>query len=393
MKVSIICYNHFDATISLGKYLAKIYPDTVIEFIFILSHDRLNVEIIDLEGFKLGYGFIPESQVSDMISKEVLSYIHPIQLKVFLFNSIKIIDVRNIRLLLSLKRHIVSEKYDLLHFVGNNPWIIMLNFLLNDVPKVHTIHEPYPFEKYPQYHLFKFKSFIRLALYSSNHVTVPSKVSYNRLRENYKVSEDKVSIIPFGALEVFREFLEKEQSKNPKLVLFYGNISNYKGVDVLISAIKTVGSIRSDIQFIIAGAGEFHYDTSGIGKNLRVLNRHLSNREIAELNESASLVVCPYLSASQSGVVMTSFAFGNPILATNVGALPEMVENNVTGMIIAPGNAADLSHAIVDLFQNQTKLQYLRDNVLKRNEDSDNSWSSISRKTYRLYQRILLSKQ
>ncbi|WP_439483335.1 glycosyltransferase family 4 protein [Cyclobacterium plantarum] len=392
MKVLIICFSHFDATISLGKYLTKLYPNIVVEYIFILSRENLNVEILDLHDYGSENGFIPQKDIPDLISKEILEYISPVQLRIFIFNSIKLFDYKNYHLLFQLKKEVDNNNYDVLNFVGNNPWLVLLNYLIKNKPKIHTIHEPYPFLKHSDYHLLKFKTFIKLALHSSNHVVVPSKVSFNRIQQHYKLSSDRVSIIPFGALEIYKNFLKKKIIKENHTVLFYGNITKYKGIDILISAIEKIVRSSTKINFIIAGAGEFNHDISGIKSNVKVINRHLSNEEIAELNELATIVVCPYSSASQSGVVMTSFAFDNPIIATNVGALPEMIEDNVTGLIIEPENSEVLYQALLNLFNRPEKIIELRNNVHIRNHNSENSWSSISNKTFLLYQSVINNK-
>ncbi|HEX3385952.1 MAG TPA: glycosyltransferase, partial [Mucilaginibacter sp.] len=93
--------------------------------------------------------------------------------------------------------------------------------------------------------------------------------------------------------------------------------------------------------------------------------------------------------ASQSGVVMTSFAFGNPVIATDVGALPEAVANGVTGLIVKPNDPDDLYKAICDLFRDPTTIDRMRTNVNAKYSDSEGSWTSITRQTYRLYEMVL----
>ncbi len=65
---------------------------------------------------------------------------------------------------------------------------------------------------------------------------------------------------------------------------------------------------------------------------------YVSGERMAALFQRASLVVLPYLSASTSGVLMTAYSFGKPVVATKVGCLPEYVEDNITGLLVDPAN-------------------------------------------------------
>jgi len=157
---------------------------------------------MNLKGNNLKNGFISSQQIDSILDKEIIDYISPIPLKIFLFNSIKIADLKNYQLLIDLKKGIDDNKYDLLHFVGGNPWIVFLNFLIKQTPKIHTLHEPYPFVHLSKYWLFRFKWTVSLMLRSSTHIIVPSKVSYDRLQKHYKIQNSKVSIIPLGPFEL-----------------------------------------------------------------------------------------------------------------------------------------------------------------------------------------------
>jgi hypothetical protein len=73
MKIAIICYNHFDATISLGKYLNHIDKNIEVHFIFLMSQSFLNVEIITVKNKNLKNGFVNKQILSETIDKEILS--------------------------------------------------------------------------------------------------------------------------------------------------------------------------------------------------------------------------------------------------------------------------------------------------------------------------------
>lgn len=390
MKIALICYNHFDATIPLGRYLTQKDKNIEVEFIFLLSRSNLNVEIIDLKNQNLDTGFVPSEKVESILDKEIFNYLnYKVNFNIFLFSSIKLADTANYRLLFQLKNKIAAEKYDVIHFVGNSPWIIFLNQLIRNTPKIHTLHEPYPFSALSKYRLLRHKWKINLLISSGSHITVPSAVSYNRFKSHFKINPDKVSIIPFGVFEIYKEYASADIVKKDNVILFYGHISEYKGIEILIKAMEKVSAADPDIKLIIAGGGRFDYDTKGLNGNTTIINKYLSNKEIAALNQTAALVVCPYTSASQSGVVMTSFAFGNPIIASNVGALPEVIEHENTGIIIEPGNPDVLSETILNLFRDPETIKRLKANVNSSFSRSEKSWLKLTEQTYQLYLRLL----
>lgn len=362
-------------------------PDVEVEYIFLMSKSSLNVEILDLNHHSYKLGFNDQRTVSQILDKELKEYLtNDIKVNIFLFNSIKIADYRNVRLLFELKREISKKKFDVIHMVGNNRWIVFLNLLLRKFPRIHTLHEPYPFTKIPAYRLLRSRWKINLLLHSGSHLTIPSQVSYNRLIEHFQIRDGEVSIIPFGIFEIYKEYLKDSVAKKEDTILYYGNISEYKGIDVLLEAMTSINKSNPDLKLIIAGGGKFPYAITG--KNIHLINRHLSNKEIASLNKEATIVVCPYTSASQSGVVMTSFAFDNPIVATQVGALPEFIDNGKTGTIVEPNNSDALADGILNLFFNPELIERMRSNI-RHKYGCRNSWKEIADCTYKLYKRVL----
>ena len=392
MRICIVCYGHFDATLPLAKYLPYLNNEIHVELIFLLSQSsQIAVENVDLRGFKFSNGFVDDTELRRALGKEIYKYIdRGVRLRVFLFNSLKLADFHNHRLLRELRRYIVSQSNDLVHFVGNNnEWIIRLNKLLKGVPKVHTMHEPYPFQELSTYRKFRYRRAIQMLLNTQSHFIVPSQISYDRLRSHFDVRHKALSIIPFSVFEIYRSYMTGKLEKDPLLLLYYGSISEYKGVPDLLEAMRVVEKINPKIKCIIAGAGRLPTTAkNNVPKNVSIINRYLGNHEIAELNQMASAVICPYRSASQSGVVMTSFAFGNPVIATRVGAFPEMVKHNRTGILVQKGDVQALSEVIVEAFRDASTLTKLRQAVEKRYGRSKADWINICQQHYDLYLRM-----
>jgi glycosyltransferase involved in cell wall biosynthesis len=379
MRIAIVCYYHVDATITLLKYLKNLDSTLEIDFICLFSQEDKNATPISFPDIPVKNGFLDDVDVKKVIDKEVIQYLDGIsRLKIFMFNSLKLYDIKNYLLLPQLRRKLMKEKYSFINFVGNNRMVILLNYFTKVKVKFHTVHEPYPHYTAQWRRLIIHKFLMYLLVKSKSHITVPSVVSYNRFIENWNIAPDKISIIPFSQFEIYKAYIKREITKSDNTILFYGLINKYKGVEVLITAMYSVLKVLPGLKVIIAGDGKINYDLETLGSNFEIINRYISNTEIAELNQLATLVVCPYFSASQSGVVMTSFAFNNPILATRVGALPEAIEDGKTGILIDCSDAEVLAEKIIEFFQNPDKIAQYRENIVYKYSKSEHSWGKIA---------------
>jgi glycosyltransferase involved in cell wall biosynthesis len=385
MKIAIVCYYHVDATISLVKYLKKIDSDLELDFICLFSQDDKNSTPISFPEKNVKNGFLSENDILKVIDKEVLDYLKGFaRLRIFVFNSWYTYDIRNYLLIMKLRKELINENYTFITFVGNNTFIAALNIMIKMKMKFHIIHEPYPHIIISKKRFALHKFLMNLIIRSGSHIIVPSLVSYNRVIDNWKIDRNKLSIICFSQFEIYKEYLKKEIPKSDKIVLFYGLINKYKGVEVLISAMKNVIKVLPDLKLIIAGKGKIEYDITTLNNNFEIINRYITNEEIVELNQLATLVVCPYYSASQSGVVMTSFAFNNPVLATNVGALPEVIEDGKTGILIEYPDSDLLAKKIIEFFENPDKINEYKNNIFNKYSKDEYSWGFIAAQYYNL---------
>ena len=110
----------------------------------------------------------------------------------------------------------------------------------------------------------------------------------------------------------------------------------YKGLDYLLPAMQHVHQQCPDCKLIVAGGGTFHFDITPYHtlSYIDVRNRFIPDSELVALIQHAAFMVCPYTDATQSGVIMSAYAFEKPVIATNVGGLPEMVSHQHYGLII-----------------------------------------------------------
>lgn len=283
-------------------------------------------------------------------------------------------------------------------FKNLNPEIIHCNNFLNynfsfflkttKTPKILTVHDPLPHSgeksrKKENIRKLNFNYFDKIILLNRNQTeeflastTGPSKeIFYSRL----------------GAYTYLKTYIKQNRLNKTKFnVLFFGRISPYKGVEELCKAFKELSMEYIEAKLVIAGSGPFWFDTTEYinSNNITFINRFISNSELVGLIDDSSFVVCPYKDATQSGVIMTSFALNKPVIATNVGGLKEMITHKKTGLLIEPNNTQELYLNIKYLFENPEILEEMEKNIIEMNKNGFLSWSNIAKDLVLTYKQI-----
>lgn len=176
-------------------------------------------------------------------------------------------------------------------------------------------------------------------------------------------------------------------SYDTQQVLFYGRFSPYKGIEYLCKAMEIVHEKWPKANLVIAGSGSLYFDWNLYEDKtyMRLINRYLSLTEIVSLISESRIVVCPYTDATQSGVVTNAFSMSKPVIATRVGGLPDMVENEETGLIVEPGNEKELAFAIIRLLISEDDYRKMCANIDDYFHKGKCSWKKISDGYIRIY--------
>ena len=111
--------------------------------------------------------------------------------------------------------------------------------------------------------------------------------------------------------------------------------------------------------------------------------------DLATMLEECDLCACPYIDATQSGVVMSAFCFKKPVIATNVGGLPEMVDDGVTGIIVPPKDSDALANAIIELLANDIKRDNMKRNIEELYMHGEKSWPVIVNNYIDCYNKVI----
>jgi starch synthase len=244
-------------------------------------------------------------------------------------------------------RTIRSAQPDIVHFTGPHIWNPILLAMLRraGVSTLHTIHDldPHSGAGYGQLlHLWN-----GLILRWAQRIVVHGQVYRDRLLKQ-GMPADRLVYIPLLHLclsyqseaDLRRSMPER---KYEPFALFFARLEAYKGVDVLLAAMRQHSTGRA----IIAGKrGDDYALPTDMPNNVELRLRQIDDAEAIDLFSRCSVVVLPYRDATQSAVVATAYFFGKPVIVTRTGALPEYVIDNETGWVIEPENVPQLVGAL-----------------------------------------------
>ena len=201
------------------------------------------------------------------------------------------------------------------------------------------------------------------------------------------IPEEKILVAPHGVYDFFTKYRKGLPEK--KEILFFGRIEPYKGIGVLLEAARPLLDEDPEWTLHIAGGGDVApYGEMLSHPQIRLDNRFITDEEVAGFMEEASIAALPYLSASQSGVIPTAFAFGKPVIATAVGGIPDMVRDGETGLLVPPNDPDALRDALRKLMQDSD----LRAKLGKSGQEfalKELSWTSIAEKHLDFYRKFL----
>lgn len=172
--------------------------------------------------------------------------------------------------------------------------------------------------------------------------------------------------------ECYKPDVPLEQTKerfgympDSKVLLFFGYVRKYKGLDLLIDAMPDIIKEFPEIRLLIVG--EFYDDPKpyfdkikelGISNYVKIINKFVSNEEVGEYYLASDLNILPYRSATQSGILNVSYGFLKPVLVTNVGGLSESVINGKTGIVIESNSPAAIVQGVKDFFILKEKVDF-----------------------------------
>lgn len=221
--------------------------------------------------------------------------------------------------------------------------------------------------------------------------------SKRKLRRLFDIEESRISVIPLGIPEFIVGHSPKPEARNQlgipldrKVILSFGHIRKYKGIDVLIEAFSQVRKEMKSALLVIAGETWVDWlpyqnliDQLRLNEDVVLKLEFISIDEVKYYFCAADLVVLPYTRFdAQSGPGRIALGYGKPMVVSNAGGLPYLVPAECVSQ---SGDAQDLSNKIISVLSSRRRLKQLSKYSVEKNEELQ--WSNICKQTLKLYER------
>ena len=276
-------------------------------------------------------------------------------------------------------KYIKRKKPDMVIIQWWHPYFAPCYFLLAKFMGKQNLtfvcHNVFPHERFP----FD-KKLTRITLRNGKHFIVHAREEEAELKQIMPNPDCQVTPHPSYNAFCF-EHMTKAQAReklgldmDEKVLLFFGFVRPYKGLKHLINAMPEAKKSLGDVKLLIVGefgsAEDKEAYVSQI-KNVATLSPELEkavvindgytpDREVEKYFAACDMVVLPYESATQSGIVQIAYGFGKPVTVTNVGGLPDVVSHDRTGYVVPPQDEKALAEAIVRYFEEDKEAEFAK---------------------------------
>jgi glycosyltransferase involved in cell wall biosynthesis len=204
----------------------------------------------------------------------------------------------------------------------------------------------------------------------------------------------RYELVPHPVYEIFGSLMPKEQARrelgirDERVILFFGYVRRYKGLHILLDAMP---AILESVNVKLLVVGEFYDDEQkyrqqiaekNLGERVFVHSDYVPNEEVSRYFSAADVVVLPYVSATQSGIVQIAYQFDKPVIATDVGGLAEVVLNERTGFIVKPEAPEEVANAVIRFYKEGREPEFVHNvSVEKKKYSWENLVQAIERLT------------
>ncbi len=220
----------------------------------------------------------------------------------------------------------------------------------------------------------------------------------NKVQNDVKTFTNKPSCVsPHPIYDHFGEALPKDEARkllnleeNDKVILFFGFVRAYKGLDLLIEAMNNSAIREAGIKLIIAG--EFYeapepylaqIENLKLSETISVYNKYIGEKEVKLYASAADFIIQPYKNATQSGVTPMAYHFLKPMLVTNVGGLADTVPHDKVGLVVEP-NVKAIAKGIIQLYEKG--VDHFLPNLIT--EKKKYNWEQMRQSFLTLYQQL-----
>lgn len=266
---------------------------------------------------------------------------------------------------------IKKEKPDLVIFQWWHPYFapcyrLMELALGKNVKKLFVCHNVFPHERFP---MDRFLA--KMVLKHGNYFITQSKDDTKDLI-SIKASAQYIQTVhpTYNAFKI--KGMTKEEARKllhipdeHTILLFFGFVREYKGLKYLIEAMPLIVKQCPNVQLYIVGAFEKDKEsylaqikTNHVEDYIKIYDEYIPDNEVEKFFAACDLVILPYVSATQSGIVQIAYGFEKPVIVTDVGGLPEVVDDGKTGYIVPAKKSNAIAQRVKNFIQNKEHDQF-----------------------------------
>lgn len=275
-----------------------------------------------------------------------------------------------------LMQYLLSHRPSVAHVIGLIPspiiYGVLEGFLMRIIANkyVLTVHNILPHDRHSQFNRVAYGWAFKMP----HHLVVHTLKVKNNLVHNYGVPSERITVMEHGIEPTTKSMYwgEAKDKDSDPVILAFGNMAPYKGVDLLIEALKNV-----EFPFLLVIAGVCP-DITYRNKLKALIESHpfktkiewrdyfIEEKDMEQLFKTADLLALPYRHIDQSGVLFQALRFGVPVLATRVGQFDEYVGAEI-GELANPEDVADITAALIrwENRRHEFSRQSIRDYGLK----------------------------
>jgi len=295
--------------------------------------------------------------------------------------------LQQITMLAGIHKEIGGFAPDVFHLQQGHLWFNLGLRCMGRSAFVLTVHDCHahpgdaPSRKTPQW-------ILNLGYRRADEIIVHSNYVKQQLAVTRRIPSVHIHVVPHMGLGKTGRMANNHRSQT---VLFFGRIWEYKGLEYLIRAEPFITAEVPEARIVIAGQGEdfSRYRRMMVHPDRFVVhNEYISESHCAELFEQATVVTLPYIEASQSGVIPLAYGHGKPVVGTEVGGIPEMIEHGQTGFCVPPRDEGALANAIVRILQNHDFAHTLGANAYRK-INTECSSDRVANLTLEVYRRAM----
>lgn len=238
----------------------------------------------------------------------------------------------DLKTLHAIIHRIKREHFDVVYFESLHVWNVAIMLALGKkVHKYQVIHEVIPHEGDQQVKGVDFMN--KVICKTADTIVLRNQKYVDDMIQQYKVEPERVKY-----LELWRRYPDFTSPVHSGHVLFFGRINPYKGADNLLEIVRLCPEITFNVIGRVDSQMETVVEELRKEKNVHLNNGYVSDDDMREAFVGCDWAIVPYNSASQSGIIIDAYKYSRPVIAFNVGAIAEQVDDGKSGYLVNAGD-------------------------------------------------------